>query len=228
MFTGRLPPPIPRPRDRPPRWRPAAAAHQMVVMVLGAPAIDRFPGVGAQRVEHSRRRHRLQCPVDGGQADVLAAPAQFVVQLLGGAELVEGLQKRRNRGSLAGGAEHPGARRAVHRRVTACPRRRGQPRPRRYARGGGRRAGKGLPGQTLPGDHTRRLEDLQMLADQRLGQPRASTSSCTQRWDTRVEHDGDPHRRGQRAQQLAGGVQNLARRRRGYASSPASPSGPCS
>jgi len=53
--------------------RPAAAAHQVVVMVFGAAPIDRFAGVVAQRVEHPRRCHRLQCPVDGGQADVLAA-----------------------------------------------------------------------------------------------------------------------------------------------------------
>ena len=67
----------------------AAAADQVVVMVLGTPAVDRLTGVGAQRVDHPGRGHRLQSPVNGRQADVLAAAAQFVMQLLGRAELVE-------------------------------------------------------------------------------------------------------------------------------------------
>src|SRR5271166_1889062 len=83
----------------------AAAADQVVVMMFRTPAVDGFTGVGTQRVDHSRRRHRLQRPVDGGQTDVLAAATQLVVQLLGRAEFVERLQKRRNRCSLAGGAD---------------------------------------------------------------------------------------------------------------------------
>ena len=72
----------------------AGAAHQVVVMVLRAAPVDRLAGVGAQRVDQPGRRHRLQRAVHGGQADALAAAAQFVVQFLGGAEVVEVLQQR--------------------------------------------------------------------------------------------------------------------------------------
>ena len=40
---------------------PATAAHQVVVMVFRAAAVDRFAGVGAQRVDHSRRA--IDCSV---------------------------------------------------------------------------------------------------------------------------------------------------------------------
>jgi len=59
--------------------RPAAAADQVVVMMIGATAIHRLAGVVAQRVEQARGGHRLQRPVHGGQPDVLAALPQFVV-----------------------------------------------------------------------------------------------------------------------------------------------------
>ena len=192
----------------------AAAAHQMVVMVLGAPAVDRLAGVGAQRVDHSRRRHRLQCPVDGGQADVLAAAAQLVVQLLGRAELVERFQQRRNRRSLAGGAD-AGARRAGHRsrRVLAGVGDRVDDDVRKVVVG---KPVEDFAAGALPGDHTRRLEDLQMLADQRLWHAEGVDQFMHAALGfAQLQHDGDPHRRGQRAQQLAGGVENLPRRRRG-------------
>ena len=83
----------------------AAAADQMVVMVIGTPAVDRFTSIGAQRVDHPGRGHRLQSPVNGCQADVLAAAAQLIMQLLGRAELVERLQQRGDRSPLPGGAD---------------------------------------------------------------------------------------------------------------------------
>ncbi len=73
--------------------RPAAAAHQVVVMVFRAATVDRLAGVVAQRVEQTGAGHRLQRPVDGGQTDVLAAAAQLVVQLLGRAEIVQRVEQ---------------------------------------------------------------------------------------------------------------------------------------
>ena len=69
---------------------------------------------------------------------------------------------------------------------------------------------------SLSGDHTGRLEDLQMLADQRLRHAqRVDQFVHAALGFAQLQHDGDPHRRGQRAQQFAGGVENLPRRRRG-------------
>ena len=82
----------------------ADPAHQVMVMVFGAAPVDGFAGVGAQGVDEPGGRHRLQCAVDGGQADALAAAAQFVVQFLGGPEFVEVVQQRRDRRALPGGA----------------------------------------------------------------------------------------------------------------------------
>lgn len=61
--------------------------------------------------------------------------------------------------------------------------------------------------RSLPGDHARRLEDLQMLADQRLGHVQCVDQfvHAALRF-TQLQHDGDPHRCGQRTQQLAGSV----------------------
>ena len=74
-------------------------------MVLGAAPVHRFAGVGAQGVDQSGGGHRLQRAVDGGQADALAAAAQFVVQFLGGPEFVDVLEQRRDGGALPGGAD---------------------------------------------------------------------------------------------------------------------------
>ena len=105
--------------------------------------------------------HRLQGAVDGGQADALAAAAQFVVQFLGGAELVE----------FSSSAEM-----APRCRVARTP----VPVTRRSSAGVGRRrrprfgevvvdeAVQHFPSGPLAGDHPGRLEDPQVLADQRL------------------------------------------------------------
>ncbi len=122
--------------------RPAAAAHQVVVMVFRAAPVDRFAGVGAQRVEHARGGHRLQRPVDGGQADVLAAPPQLVVQFLGRAEVVERVQQRRDRRPLPG-RPHAGA--SASRLVLAGVR---DGVDRRCAPSGDRPAGRALRGPT--------------------------------------------------------------------------------
>ena len=69
---------------------------------------------------------------------------------------------------------------------------------------------KNLAAGPLPGDDARRLEDLQMLADQRLRRAESvdqfvhATVGLAQ-----LQHDGDPHRCGQGAQQLAGSIENL-------------------
>ncbi len=68
---------------------------------------------------------------------------------------------------------------------------------------------------SLPGDHARGLEDLQVLADQRLRHAeRVDQLMHAALGHVQLQHDGDPHRRGQRAQQLAGGIEDLPRRRR--------------
>ena len=55
-----------------------------------------------------------------------------------------------------------------------------------------------------------------MLADQRLRHAeRVDQFVHAALRLAQLQHDGDPHRRGQRAQQFAGGVENLPRRRRG-------------
>src|SRR5260370_22710336 len=88
--------------------RAAGTADQMVMVVFGATPVHRLAGVGAQCVDEPVGGHRLQCAIHRGQTDALATAAQFVVQLLGGPELVEVLQQRRDRCALPGGA-HPGA-----------------------------------------------------------------------------------------------------------------------
>ena len=82
---------------------PAVAADQMVVVFgLGAAAVHRLTGVGADGVEQVGRGQRLQGAVDGGQSDVVAAPAEFVVQFLGGAEPVDVAEQVDDRCTLAG------------------------------------------------------------------------------------------------------------------------------
>ena len=70
----------------------AHPAHQVVVMVFRAAPVHRLAGIGAQGVDQAGGRHRLQSAVHGGQADALAAAAQFVMEILGGPEIVEVLQ----------------------------------------------------------------------------------------------------------------------------------------
>ena len=87
----------------------AGPADQVVVMMIRAEPVDRFAGVGAQRVDRAGGCHLLQRPIDGGQADAFAALAEFVVQFLRRAEIVQILQQRRDGGTLAGrtyGASH--------------------------------------------------------------------------------------------------------------------------
>ncbi|ETW22471.1 hypothetical protein MGAST_19850 [Mycobacterium gastri 'Wayne'] len=62
----------------------------------------------------------------------------------------------------------------------------------------------------LSGDDSRCLEDLQMLTDQwlRYTQRIDEFMHTTLRF-AQLQHDGDAYRCGQRAQQLAGGVENF-------------------
>ena len=86
--------------------RSALAADKMVVMVRGrTPPIHRLPGVGAHHVDQVGGRQCLQGAIHGGQADVLATAAQFVVQVLGGTELLDGVEQRHDRTTLPGGAD---------------------------------------------------------------------------------------------------------------------------
>src|SRR5215212_697049 len=87
---------------------PASSAYQMVVVMRRAAPVDRFAGVGAQRVDRTGRRERLQRAVDRREADAFAASTQFVVELLCGAEVVDVFQQRGDRGALPGAA-HPRA-----------------------------------------------------------------------------------------------------------------------
>ena len=67
----------------------ARAAHQVVVVLVGgAPAVDRLTAVGAQHVHLTRVRERLQVPVHGRQPDVCPVMAQDVVQFLRAAKAV--------------------------------------------------------------------------------------------------------------------------------------------
>ena len=78
------------------RW-----ADQMVVMVrAGAAPVDRLAGVGPDHVDQVRRGQRLQGAIHRRQADVLAAPAEFVMQFLSRPELIDGIQKCDDRAAL--------------------------------------------------------------------------------------------------------------------------------
>src|SRR6185312_7809952 len=70
--------------------RAAPPAHQVVV-VLGAraPPVDGLARVGAEHVDLAAVGQRLQGAVHGGEADAVAAAAQLLVDLLGGAEVVD-------------------------------------------------------------------------------------------------------------------------------------------
>ncbi len=78
-------------------------AHQVMVVVRRAAAVDRFAGISAQRVDLVGRRHRLQGAVDRGQPDVLAAPAEFIVEFLSRAEFIDGVEQFGDCGALPGG-----------------------------------------------------------------------------------------------------------------------------
>ena len=92
--------------------RPAPPAHQVVVVVgARAPAVDGLARVGAQHVDLAAVGQRLQRAVHGGEADAVACAAQLLVDLLGGAEVVEAVQQCGDGGALAGGAH--GARHGV-------------------------------------------------------------------------------------------------------------------
>ena len=72
-----------------------------------AAPVDRLAVLGAQHVDLAAVGERLQRPVDRGQPDVLAVAAQQVVDVLGAAEVLEGLHRRRDRAALPGRAGCP-------------------------------------------------------------------------------------------------------------------------
>ncbi len=87
----------------------------MVVDVLDRDAAQPVLGLAVAAVHHVGEvvlGQQVQVPVDGGQPDLVAAVAQFVVQLLGGAEAVRLAQQPLDGGGLLGlphpaGQRHP-------------------------------------------------------------------------------------------------------------------------
>jgi hypothetical protein len=65
----------------PPSTSGAAAdpAHQVMVVMVRAAAVDGLAGVGAQGVDLACGGHRLQGAVHGGQPDALTLLTQFIV-----------------------------------------------------------------------------------------------------------------------------------------------------
>ena len=191
--------------------RAARPAHQVVMVVVGAAPVQRFAGVGAQRVDQSGGGHRLQRAVDGGQPDALAAALRNSScsswadrnssSFSSSAEMAARCLVERTRG---GGPRH----RCTPRRL----RRRGPRRRARCRRGGGRRGGTCTSRPDAFACHDAGgLQDAQMLADQRLGdRERVDEFVHAARRFAQLQHDRDADRGGQRAQQIAGGVEHLA------------------
>ena len=127
-----------RPGPRSPRC-PRSAAHQVVVVVLGAAAVAPRRCRCAARRPRRRRPAPAACGRPWSSPMPSPAPAQLLVDLLGGAEVVEPVEQRRHRRALAGGAQRP-ATGACAAAVIAAPPRRARRRRRRCARGGRRRA----------------------------------------------------------------------------------------
>jgi hypothetical protein len=103
---------------------PAAAAADQVVVGVGAAPVDRLTVLGAQHVHLAGVGEPLQGPVDGGQPDRVAAPAEQVVDLLGRAEVLEGVHGLHDGEPLLGGA-HRCRPRALSARHSALRARRG-------------------------------------------------------------------------------------------------------
>src|SRR5215510_4591480 len=100
---------------------PAIAAHEVVVMAVGAAPVDRLTVPSAQNVHFPGVGQRLQCPVDRGQADGVTARTQDRVNVLCAAKVVDFVEDRRDRCALPG---RPGPRRAVlayHGHLLATP-----------------------------------------------------------------------------------------------------------
>ena len=160
----------------------ARPAHQVMVVVRPSSAGTPIRRCRCAACRRGRRPPWLQGAVHGGQSDVLAAPAQFVVQFLRRAELVDVVEERGDRRALPGRAND-------RCRVTVFG----------SAVLGGVRDGvqhdvgqmvvdeavEHLAAGCVRRDHARGLEDAQVLADQWLRHASASTSSCTQRGDSR-------------------------------------------
>ena len=82
---------------------PAGAAHEVVVVVRRAGPVDGLAVVGAQHVDRAGLDHRLERPVDRGQADACARVAQPGVHRLGGGEVVGALEQLGDGHLLPGG-----------------------------------------------------------------------------------------------------------------------------
>src|SRR5262249_56185522 len=83
------------------------AAGVMMVGLAAAPPVEDLPARVPDRVQLAVLAEHLQVPVDGGQADVLAAAPQFRVDLLGAVEAGQAGQHGRERLGLPGAA-YPG------------------------------------------------------------------------------------------------------------------------
>lgn len=76
----------------------AAATHQVMVMMLAATAVDRFPVVADDHIHKAVIAHGLKGPVDRGEANAITALSQYVVDLLRGEEptgIAEDISDRR-------------------------------------------------------------------------------------------------------------------------------------
>src|SRR5262245_15141839 len=88
----------------------AVAADEVVVVTGGAAAVDGLTVPGAQYVHLSSVGQRLQRPIDGRQANGVAARAQDRVNVLCAPKVVDLVEDRGDRRALLGG---PGPGRAV-------------------------------------------------------------------------------------------------------------------
>src|SRR5690242_1003003 len=103
----------------------ATAAHEVVVVVRRAGAVDGLALVGAQDVDGAGLDHRLERPVDRGEAHARTGLAQPGVHRLGRGEVVGPLEQLCDRsllpGRLARDGNPLGAVAPVHRVVPVVP-----------------------------------------------------------------------------------------------------------
>jgi hypothetical protein len=73
----------------------------MMAGALAAMPVERLPVGAEQDIDIALLGHRLQRPVDRREANILAAGAKHVVQVLSGSEVVKLLKHVCHRGALA-------------------------------------------------------------------------------------------------------------------------------
>src|SRR5690606_34661484 len=91
----------------------AVPAHQVVMVVAGAAAVDGFTRIGAEYIHLAGVDQALQRAVHGRQTDSLALLPQQLVQLLSGTEVADLVEELGDCSSLPGGAQAWYARRTL-------------------------------------------------------------------------------------------------------------------